>query len=128
MRADLTVTFGTIKPGLLVDPGATFAGPAELIDIGLRPYLPEPAVTSLQAADVAAILPQPSAESDKYRRGVLGLVAGSEQYTGAAVLSTGGAIKGGAGMVRLISAAPAIAVVRQHWPEAVLTTYDPGRA
>jgi hydroxyethylthiazole kinase-like uncharacterized protein yjeF len=126
VRADLTVTFGTIKPGLLVDPGATFAGPAELIDIGLRPYLPEPAVTSLQAADVAAILPQPSAESDKYRRGVLGLVAGSEQYTGAAVLSTGGAIKGGAGMVRLISAAPAIAVVRQHWPEAVLTTYDPG--
>ena len=126
IRSDVTVTFGTIKPGLLVDPGATFAGPAELIDIGLGPYLPEPAVTSLQAADVAAMLPQPSAESDKYRRGVLGLVAGSEQYTGAAVLSTGGAIKGGAGMVRLISAAPAIAVVRQHWPEAVLTTYDPG--
>ena len=43
------------------------------------------------------MLPQPSAESDKYRRGVLGLVAGSEQYTGAAVLSTGGAIHGGAG-------------------------------
>ena len=126
IRSDVTVTFGTIKPGLLVDPGATLAGPAELIDIGLRPYLPEPAVTSLQAADVAAMLPQPSAESDKYRRGVLGLVAGSDQYTGAAVLSAGGAIKGGAGMVRLVSAAPAIAVVRQHWPEAVLTTYDPG--
>jgi ADP-dependent NAD(P)H-hydrate dehydratase / NAD(P)H-hydrate epimerase len=126
IQSDVTVTFGTIKPGLLVDPGATFAGPAELIDIGLRPFLPEPAVTSLQAADVAALLPRPSAESDKYRRGVLGLVAGSDQYTGAAVLSAGGAIKGGAGMVRLISAAPAVAVVRQHWPEAVLTTYDPG--
>ena len=81
---------------------------------------------SFQAADVAAILPRPSAESDKYRRGVLGLVAGSEQYTGAAVLSAGGAIRGGAGMVRLVSAAAAIDVVRQHWPEAVLTTYDPG--
>jgi ADP-dependent NAD(P)H-hydrate dehydratase / NAD(P)H-hydrate epimerase len=125
IQSDVTVTFGTIKPGLLIDPGATFAGPAELIDIGLRPFLREPAVTSLQAADVAALLPRPSAESDKYRRGVLGLVAGSDQYTGAAVLSAGGAIKGGAGMVRLISAAPAIAVVRQHWPEAVLTTYDP---
>jgi len=127
IRADVTVTFGTLKPGLLIDPGADRAGPTELIDIGLGPYLPEPAVISLQAADVAAMLPHPSAESDKYRRGVLGLVAGSEQYTGAAVLSAGGAIKSGAGMVRLVSAAPAIAVVRQHWPEAVVTTYDPGR-
>jgi len=127
IRADITVTFGTIKPGLLIDPGAECAGPVELIDIGLGPYLPAPAVTALQAADVAAMLPHPSAESDKYRRGVLGLVAGSEQYTGAAVLSAGGAIKGGAGMVRLISAAPAIGVARQHWPEAVLTTYDPDR-
>jgi ADP-dependent NAD(P)H-hydrate dehydratase / NAD(P)H-hydrate epimerase len=127
IRADVTVTFGTLKPGLLIDPGAERAGPTELIDIGLGPYLPEPAVISLQADDVAAMLPHPSAESDKYRRGVLGLVAGSEQYTGAAVLSAGGAIKGGAGMVRLVSAAPAVAVVRQHWPEAVLTTYDPDR-
>ena len=127
IHADVTVTFGTIKPGLLIDPGAGCAGPAELIDIGLGPYLPAPVVISLQAADVAGMLPHPSAESDKYRRGVLGLVAGSEQYTGAAVLSAGGAIKGGAGMVRLVSAAPAIGVARQHWPEAVLTTYDPDR-
>jgi hydroxyethylthiazole kinase-like uncharacterized protein yjeF len=127
IRADVTVTFGTLKPGLLIDPGAECAGPTELIDIGLRPYLPEPAVVSLQAADVAALLPHPSPESDKYRRGVLGLVAGSEQYTGAAVLSAGGAIKGGAGMVRVVSAGPAISVVRDHWPEAVLTTYNPDR-
>jgi ADP-dependent NAD(P)H-hydrate dehydratase / NAD(P)H-hydrate epimerase len=128
VEADVTVTFGTIKPGLLIDPGASHAGTVGLIDIGLGPYLPEPAVVSLQAADVAAILPEPSAESDKYRRGVLGLLAGSEQYTGAAVLAAGGAIRVGAGMVRLVSAAPAVAVVRQRWPEVVLTTYDPARA
>jgi ADP-dependent NAD(P)H-hydrate dehydratase / NAD(P)H-hydrate epimerase len=127
VQADVTVTFGTLKPGLLVDPGAGLAGPAELIDIGLGPYLSVPAAISLQAADVAAILPRPAAESDKYRRGVLGLVAGSDQYTGAAVLSCGGAIHGGAGMVRFVSAAVAVDVVRQHWPEAVLTTYDPDR-
>jgi ADP-dependent NAD(P)H-hydrate dehydratase / NAD(P)H-hydrate epimerase len=128
VAADVTVTFGTLKPGLLVDPGASHAGTVQLIDIGLGPYLPAPAVVSLQAADVAAALPEPSAESDKYRRGVLGLLAGSEQYTGAAVLAAGGAIRAGAGLIRLVSAAPAVAVVRQRWPEVVLTTYDPARA
>jgi ADP-dependent NAD(P)H-hydrate dehydratase / NAD(P)H-hydrate epimerase len=127
VQADVTVTFGTLKPGLLIDPGASLAGLAELIGIGLGPYLAEPAAISLQAADVAAILPRPESESDKYRRGVLGLVAGSDQYTGAAVLSCGGAIHGGAGMVRFVSAAVAVDVVRHHWPEAVLTTYDPDR-
>jgi hydroxyethylthiazole kinase-like uncharacterized protein yjeF len=125
VQADVTVTFGTIKPGLLIDPGASLAGLTELIDIGLAAYLPAPAVVSMQAADVAAVLPRPQAESDKYRRGVLGLVAGSDQYTGAAVLSCGGAIHGGAGMVRFVSADVAVGVVRQHWPEAVLTAYHP---
>jgi ADP-dependent NAD(P)H-hydrate dehydratase / NAD(P)H-hydrate epimerase len=127
IQADVTVTFGTLKPGLLIDPGASHAGTVELIDIGLGPELAAPMVAALQAADVARILPRPPAESDKYRRGVLGVLAGSEQYTGAAVLCAGGAIHGGAGMVRLVSAAVAVDVVRQHWPEAVLTTYDPDR-
>jgi hydroxyethylthiazole kinase-like uncharacterized protein yjeF len=127
ITADVTVSFGTLKPGLLVDPGAGQAGTTELVDIGLGPYLGEPAVLALQNADVAKLLPHPTAESDKYRRGVLGLLAGSEQYTGALLLSCGAAIHAGAGMVRVVSAAPAIAVVRQHSPEAVLTTYDPDR-
>src|SRR5215472_2110796 len=126
IRADVTVTFGTVKPGLLIDPGASYAGTVELIDIGLGPHLmSRPAVEALQSADVAALLPRPSAESDKYRRGVVGVLAGSQRYTGAAVLSVGGAIRGGAGLVRLVSAKPAADVVRQHWPEAVITVVQP---
>src|SRR5215469_6278778 len=121
VRADVTVTFGTWKPGLLIDPGAGQAGVVELVDIGLGPYLPAPAVAGFQAADVAALLRQPPSESDKYRRGVLGIVAGSERFTGAAALAVGGALRGGAGMIRLVSAEPAVAVVRQHWPEALVT-------
>jgi ADP-dependent NAD(P)H-hydrate dehydratase / NAD(P)H-hydrate epimerase len=71
---------------------------------------------------VAALLPTPGRESDKYRRGVLGIVAGSDRFTGAAALAVGGALRGGAGMVRLVTAPAAAAVVRQHWPEAVITT------
>jgi len=121
VRADVTVTFGTWKTGLLVDPGADHAGLAQLGDIGLARYLPAPAAVAYGAADVAALLPRPGRESDKYRRGVLGIVAGSDRFTGAAALAVGGALRGGAGMVRLVSAEPAVAVVRQHWPEAVIT-------
>ncbi len=126
IRADVTVTFGALKPGLLIDPGASYAGAVDLIDIGLLPHLAGPAAAAAhQVADVAALLPRPGAESDKYRRGVLGVLAGSDRYTGAAVLCVGGAIRGGAGMVRLVSASAAADVVRQHWPEAVITVTDP---
>src|SRR5581483_7344056 len=95
VRADVTVTFGTLKPGLLVDPGGGHAGTVELVDIGLAPHLPDqPDVTAPQGDDIRALLPRPGAESDKYRRGVLGLLAGSDRYTGAVRLSAGRAWSG----------------------------------
>ena len=124
VQADVTVTFGTWKPGLLVDPGAGHAGVAELIDIGLAPHLGAPDLIALQSADVAGLLPVPTAESDKYRRGVLGVVAGSDRFTGAAWLAVGAAVRGGAGMVRLVAPGRPAAVVRQDWPEAVITVIE----
>ena len=122
VRADVTVTFGAVKPGLLIDPGAGHAGVVEFVDIGLGPYLDGPPEASApQARDIAALLPCPTAESDKYRRGVLGLLTGSDRYTGAAVLATGGAVHGGAGMVRLVTFPGAAAAVRQLHPEVVIT-------
>ncbi|MGC5013796.1 NAD(P)H-hydrate dehydratase [Streptosporangium sp. DT93] len=124
--ADATVTFGAWKTGLLVDPGRGHAGRAELVDIGLGPHLPDPDATAPEDADVAALLPRPGATSDKYRRGVVGIAAGSESYTGAAVLAVGGALRGGTGMVRYAGTAEPVAQVRARWPEAVITTLAPG--
>jgi hydroxyethylthiazole kinase-like uncharacterized protein yjeF len=124
VRADITVTFGALKPGLLIDPGAGHAGTVELVDIGLGPHLPEePDATAPQGDDIRALLPRPGAESDKYRRGVLGLLAGSDRYTGAALLSAGGAVHGGAGMVRVVTADTPAALVRQAWPETVISVH-----
>jgi hydroxyethylthiazole kinase-like uncharacterized protein yjeF len=124
VRADVTVTFGAIKPGLLIDPGAGHAGAVELVDIGLGPYLEtEPTASAPQRDDIAELLPRPGAESDKYRRGVLGLLAGSDRFTGAALLSAGGAVHGGAGMVRVVTAPEAAVLVRQEWPETVVTAH-----
>jgi hydroxyethylthiazole kinase-like uncharacterized protein yjeF len=123
--ADVTVTFGVIKPGLLIDPGASHAGVIELVDIGLGPYLEgRPEVRAPQRDDIRSLLPRPGNESDKYRRGVLGLLAGSDRYTGAALLATGGAVHGGAGMIRLVTGPAAAAPVRWRWPEAVITELE----
>ena len=88
------------------------------MEIGLD--LPAADVEVLQADDVAALLPRPDRESDKYRRGVVGVAAGSAQYTGAAVLCTGGALRGGAGMVRYVGADEPAGLVRSRWPEVVV--------
>ena len=122
VSADVTVTFGAVKPGLLIDPGAGQAGVVEFVDIGLGPYLAGPPdARAPQAADIEALLPRPTAESDKYRRGVLGLLVGSDRFTGAALLATGGAVNGGSGMVRLVTFPGAAAAVRQLHPEVIIT-------
>ncbi|MFB7170675.1 NAD(P)H-hydrate dehydratase [Streptomyces sp. NPDC056254] len=120
VTAEVTVTFGAYKPGLLIDPGASRAGAVHLVDIGLE--LPEPELEALQHADVAELLPQPTASSDKYRRGVVGIVAGSAQYPGAAVLAVAGALRGGAGAVRYVG--PAADAVLARYPETLI---GPGR-
>ncbi|MFD3626652.1 NAD(P)H-hydrate epimerase [Streptomyces sp. DSM 116494] len=125
LRADLTVTFGTHKPGLLIDPAREYAGAVRLVDIGLT--LPdEPEVEALQHADVARLLPVPAAESDKYRRGVVGIAAGSARYPGAAVLAVAGALRGGAGAVRYVG--PAAQAVIARFPETLVSDRGPKHA
>jgi len=90
--ADVTVTFGALKPGLLVPPGADRVGLVELVDIGLTDTLVIPSITMLELADVAAHQPHPVPSDDKYSQGVVGVAAGSREYPGAAVLATGAAL------------------------------------
>lgn len=118
IRADVTVTFGALKPGLVVGPGADLAGEVRLVDIGLGPYLPPVRTRLLEASDVRAVLPQPEAADDKYTRGVVGVAAGSQQYAGAGVLATGAAVHGGAGMVRYVGTAPD--QIRARYPEVIV--------
>ncbi|MFB7272318.1 NAD(P)H-hydrate dehydratase [Streptomyces sp. NPDC056244] len=127
VRADVTVTFGTYKPGLLIDPAREHAGAVRLVDIGLVPHLPAvPEFEALQHADVARLLPVPTAESDKYRRGVVGIVAGSARYPGAAVLAVAGALHGGAGAVRYVG--PGSGAVIARFPETLVHEGPPSKA
>lgn len=97
-RADHTVTFGTLKPGVVLRPDV--CGQVHLVDIGLAATLPPARVQVVQRADAARFFPRPGFADHKYTRGVVSIAAGSEQYPGAGQLCTAGARHSGVGMVR----------------------------
>jgi hydroxyethylthiazole kinase-like uncharacterized protein yjeF len=114
VTADVTVTFGCLKPAHVVGPAATRCGQIELIDIGLGPVLrADPALRVPDADDIAGWWPRTGPGSDKYTRGVVGIATGSATYPGAAILSVGGALAGPTGMIRYAGSAYQ-EVVRAH--------------
>jgi hydroxyethylthiazole kinase-like uncharacterized protein yjeF len=126
ITADVTVCFGVLKPGLLVEPGRARAGAVTVADIGLRPQDLEPAaarVLSLPDLAVAA----PPADTHKYRRGVVAVTAGCADYPGAALLAVGGARRSGAGMVTLATEAPGTVapLVVARYPDVVVAADRP---
>jgi hydroxyethylthiazole kinase-like uncharacterized protein yjeF len=121
VRAALTVTFGGLKPvHALAD-----CGRVELVDIGLE--LPPTDLIGFDARDVKARWPIPGPHDDKYTQGVVGVVAGSPAYPGAAILCSGAAVAATSGMVRY--GGPAAAEVVSHWPEVVAapSVHEAGR-
>ena len=71
------------------------------------------------AEDSAEWIVVPSADDDKYTRGVLGVITGSTDYPGAAVLGVEAAWRAGAGMVRYIGPRRASTAVLAQRPETV---------
>lgn len=70
-------------------------------------------------AEATAWLREPSAADDKYSRGVVGFVTGSEDYPGAAVLGVAGALATGIGMVRFLGDTRPTELVLNRFPEVV---------
>lgn len=122
IRADVTVTFGAAKAGLLLAPARDHVGVLHVIDIGIDDALASPVARALEGEDVEAFVPFPDALDHKYRRGVVGVSAGSHAYPGAASLCTRGALAGDVGMVRYLDRADGVAawLIAAH-PQIVRT-------
>lgn len=101
LRADHTLSFGAHKLGLWVDPGAAHAGDVTVVDIGLdlMDAIDYQAAIKPDPFDLASFFGAPYRFANKYTHGVLEVVAGSEKYPGAALLTVGAALGCGVGMV-----------------------------
>jgi ADP-dependent NAD(P)H-hydrate dehydratase / NAD(P)H-hydrate epimerase len=115
--ADATVTFGCLKPGLLLSPGRDHAGAVLVVDIGLDDALPPAGLYALDPLDLADAVPEPGPSDYKYSRGVVGIAAGSPRYRGAAFMATGSARHGNVGMVHVLDRGDGLAeaLVDEFW-------------
>ena len=108
--ADLTVSLGFPKVGLVTMPGGAQAGRLEVAGIGLPPGLVEEVESELgldlellTREWVAQRLPERHADAHKGSFGHALVVAGSRNYVGAASLASQAAVRVGAGLVTLAS-------------------------
>ncbi|MGK2930167.1 MAG: NAD(P)H-hydrate dehydratase [Acidimicrobiales bacterium] len=105
LRADRTVTFAAMKPGLLLGRGPAWCGEVEVADIGLD--VSGATIHVVDDASACALLPVRARDSHKWHAAVL-VVGGSPGMTGAAAMAASAAQRAGAGMVQI--AAPGVTV------------------
>lgn len=101
-KAERTVTFAALKPGLLFGRGPALSGEIEIADIGIN-LGKEGADTHLvEESDVAMWLPRRPVAAHKWNAALF-LLAGSPTMSGAAHLAARAAMRMGAGIVHLAS-------------------------
>jgi NAD(P)H-hydrate epimerase len=103
-KADVTLTLAAIKQGLLRHPGRSMAGKFELMDIGLKDisdYLPDHNLEMLDRSDAFRHFPERPDDGHKGTFGTCMVLAGSQQYTGAAYLVGKAAYFSGCGLVHV---------------------------
>ncbi|HEU4595156.1 MAG TPA: NAD(P)H-hydrate dehydratase [Pyrinomonadaceae bacterium] len=130
VRADLTVTFTAPKPANVLPPAAHFNGQLSVADIGSPPALLDSAPSKLfltAAEDVRGWLEATRYAPDSYKNthGHALVVAGSRGMTGAAVLCADAAMRSGAGLVTVATAASALPAVAARVSPEVMTAALP---
>ena len=117
-RATTTLTLDGLKPGLLFEPGRSFAGPVNVAEIGVPADVRENSAWALEASDVHRLLPARRAAANKRNVGTVLLVVGSRALPGAAALATGASVHGGAGLTIVAAPESVVPTIVSRVPEA----------
>jgi NAD(P)H-hydrate epimerase len=123
VQARATVTFGFLKRGLLLFPGAALAGSVHVVDIGAPAAAADQAGHDgklLQEEDVMPFIQPRRVDAHKGTFGHLLIMSGSPGKTGAAVLCAEAAMRTGAGLVTLVSTREAQAALETKTREVML--------
>lgn len=125
-QADITVAIAFAKRGLVLYPGAQYAGKIVVVDIGItkEALLQEERFTyGFEKEDLKSSFPKRQPNSHKGSYGKVLLVVGSKGMSGAAFLSAKAAYAVGAGLVQIYTTEENRMILQQLLPEAIITTY-----
>ena len=122
-EADITVTFGFLKQGQVLEPGATLCGDLRCVDIGIPPEAVTPQAGRelyvVEESDARGALAPRRSDTHKGSYGHVLVVAGSHGKSGAAAMSALGALRGGAGLVTVATRSEVVESVLGHAPEVM---------
>lgn len=129
-EADLTVTFGAYKHGMLLSDGRDVCGEVTVKDIGILDAAYDKIENRLTVCDAAfladniqnAILPRIE-KSHKGTYGTVGIVVSSEGMLGASMLAAKAAYRAGCGLVKFFCPSKYIGFFNVSLPEAVVVPY-----
>ncbi len=123
IKANYTVTFGKAKVGNIMYPGADNCGKLIISDIGISDIAYNDYYTYLEKEDLE-LLPKRANYSNKGTFGKVLIIAGSEDISGAALLSSRAVFSTGAGMVKVMTHDNNASLIKEMLPEAMISSYN----
>jgi NAD(P)H-hydrate epimerase len=123
VRATYTIALAAAKPGLLLEPARDYVGSLWIARIGIAEDILDAHRSSFEVFDdtqFVRMLPIRAASADKRSAGAPLVIAGSEQFPGAAVLCALAAARAGAGYVTVATSSAAADTLRAHLVEQVV--------
>ena len=125
VNAEVTVTFGDIKLGMVLYPGALKCGRAVCAEIGFDPNARAEAGMCYFAPGPEDLekIPKRYPDSHKGSYGKVLTIAGSRNMAGAAAFSASAAYRTGAGLVTVLTPECNREILQTLVPEAVMKTY-----
>lgn len=127
VKAAVTVTFGALKRGLVLHPGAVLAGEVRVAEISIPPQAfarVSPPVRLLREASVRGLLHARQPDAHKGTFGHVLAIAGSEGKSGAAAMAALAALVGGAGLASVATRAAVVPQILAHAMELMAVPLD----
>ncbi len=125
VNADITVTLGLPKKGLVAPAALEFVGCVEVVDLGLPPEYVDPLTSEqnvelIYSTELRRLLPRRARSSHKGTYGHVLLIAGARGYAGAAAMACRAAARSGAGLTTALVPASIATVVAGASPETMV--------